>query len=241
MDFLKILKSVEEFVYEALAWLILFPRTLLRIVLHPARMTAYAHAQLQREDAGRFDDAISPPLLLILCVLLSHFFHMGVQPDTLSGRGALADSLLASEQNLLIYRTIALGVWGLAGAVYYLVRTQQPLGRESLRGPFYEQCYLVAPFALLFSISTSLFLVPTPMAQATAAVFALVGMGWFCGVQGVWVRNRTGVSRIRSALAALLIVAAGAMVNLVVGHVLLYTPANTDITDASKTTDTPQR
>ena len=40
MDFLKILKSFEDFVYEALIWLILLPRTLLRIVLRPRQMVA---------------------------------------------------------------------------------------------------------------------------------------------------------------------------------------------------------
>lgn len=39
MDFLKIPKSFEEFVYEALTWLVLPPRTLFRILVAPARMT----------------------------------------------------------------------------------------------------------------------------------------------------------------------------------------------------------
>ncbi|MEP6939654.1 MAG: hypothetical protein ABI846_07810 [Rudaea sp.] len=42
MDFLKLLKSFEEFVYEALLWLVLVSKTLARIVLKPRTMTAYA-------------------------------------------------------------------------------------------------------------------------------------------------------------------------------------------------------
>lgn len=228
MDFLKILKSLEEFVYEALAWLILVPRTLLRILLHPVRMAAYARAQLLRDDAARFDDAVSPPLLLILCVLLAHFFDMGVRPGGLSEHGALADSLLASEQNILVYRTIAFGIWALAGSVYFLARTGQALGRESLRGPFYEQCYLVAPFALAISIGTSLLLLPGPGAQIVASVLMLASTAWLFGAQCVWVRQRTGVSRVRSLLATLLIIASGSALNAAVGHALLYTPDGAD-------------
>ena len=161
-------------------------------------------------------------------MLLAHFFHVGVRPDTLSEHGALADSLLASEQNLLVYRTIAFGIWALAGSVYFLARTRQALGRESLRGPFYEQCYLVAPFALATSVSTSLLLIPAPGAQAVAAALVLTSAAWFFGAQCVWVHERTGVSRLRSVLAAVLIIASGSALNALVGQALLYTPDGAD-------------
>jgi hypothetical protein len=135
MDFLKILKSFEEFVYEALTWLVLLPRTLWRIVLSPRRMTGYAGAQLASQSEAGFSEAISPPLLLILCVLISHFFDLAVRnpaPEVEAGLGAI---VLSSEQNLLLYRTIAFGVWSLAGAVYLLVRTHRSVDRETLRAP----------------------------------------------------------------------------------------------------------
>jgi hypothetical protein len=81
MDFVKILKSFEEFVYEALTWLILMPRTLVRIVLRPNAMTHYAGAQLQVEETRRFNTALSPPLLLIALRRPVH-----PQPDAGAGR-----------------------------------------------------------------------------------------------------------------------------------------------------------
>lgn len=83
MDFLKILKSFEDFVYEALIWLILLPKTLVRIVLRPRQMVAYVQAEQTREGDDRYGDAISPPLLLILCVLVSHVFDL--VPPCLAG------------------------------------------------------------------------------------------------------------------------------------------------------------
>lgn len=54
MDFLKILKSFEDFVYEALTWLVLLPRTLWHIVTSPRHMTSYAAKQLDSTSETRF-------------------------------------------------------------------------------------------------------------------------------------------------------------------------------------------
>ena len=187
MDFLKILKSFEEFVYEALIWLVLVPRTLLRIVVQPRRMATYASAELDiASSEERFGDAVSPPLLLILCVLIAHFVDVAVRPQAPDASDSLAHALFASEQNLLLYRTIAFGVWALAGSVCLLVRMRQPVNRRTLRAPFYEQCYLVAPFALALSVGVSFTLRAGDTDATTAALgagLALAGAAWFAGVQ----------------------------------------------------------
>lgn len=173
MDFLKLLKSFEELVYEALLWFILVPKTLWQIIRRPHAMTAYASAELAARDDRRFNEAISPPLLLILCVLLSQFFDLAVRTPAQGNNGSIASVLLASEQNLLLYRTLAFGIWALAGATYFLLRSRASISRESLRVPFYEQCYLVSPFALL-STSESL-IVTDRQGQIVGAVVAGAG------------------------------------------------------------------
>ena len=220
MDFLKILKSFEEFVYEALTWLVLLPRTLWRIVASPRRMTAYAGAQLASESETRFSAAISPPLLLILCVLISHFIDLALRspvPETDTGLGSV---LLSSEQNLLLYRTIAFGVWSLAGAVYALVRTHTPVDRETLRAPFYEQCYLVAPFAFTVSLSLTLITLGGPWALRIAIGLFLAATVWFWLAQAAWLRAHTPLSLWRRLVAAALVLVIGSAVNAVVGHAL---------------------
>lgn len=229
MDFLKVLKSFEEFVYEALTWFVLLPRTLLRIVLHPHRMAAYASSELARVDEKQFSAAVSPPLLLILCVLIAHFVDLGMRTQTPDASGSLASTILASEQNLLLYRTIAFGVWALAGAVYFLLRSGIPMDRESLRAPFYEQCYLVSPFALLLSIGSSLSLMPgNAYATHAAPWLVLVAFLWFWFVQIDWIGRKTGLSLWRRIAAATLILLSGALVNAFVGHALSHTRAGTD-------------
>lgn len=225
MDFLKILKSFEEFVYEALTWVILLPRTLVRTLLHPDRMTAYAAHELARTDDARFSDAVSPPLLLILCVLLAHLFDLGVRAQVPDTSGSLASVILASEETLLLYRTITFGVWALAGAAYVLMRARQPVNRDSLRQPFYEQCYLVSPFALLLSISVSLLLMPQSWANLTSACVTLTVLAWFWVAQAARFRRRVRLSWWRCFGAAAIVLAVGGTVNLVVGYLLAHTAA----------------
>lgn len=228
MDFLKILKSFEEFVYEALIWVVLLPRTLVRIVLHPRRMAEYAASELGRSDEKQFSAAVSPPLLLILCVLIAHFIDLGMRTQTPDASGSLASAIFASEQNLLLYRTIAFGVWALAGAVYFLLRSGVPMDRESLRGPFYEQCYLVSPFALLLSISGSLSLMPENAYAIRAAPWLVLGAFlWFWLVQIDWIGRKAGLSFWRRIIAATLILVSGSLVNALVGHALSHPRAST--------------
>ncbi|KRA45152.1 hypothetical protein [Pseudoxanthomonas sp. Root630] len=225
MDFLKILKSFEEFVYEALTWVILLPRTLLRTLLHPDRMTAYAAHELARTDDARFSDAISPPLLLILCVLLAHLFDLGVRAQVPDTSGSLAAVILASEETLLLYRTITFGVWALAGATYVLMRARQPVNRESLRQPFYEQCYLVAPFALVLSCAMSLLLMPAPWTNVASACLTLAVLAWFWVVQAAWIRRRTRLPWWRCLGAAAIVLMVGGTINATVGYLLAHTAA----------------
>ncbi len=234
MDFLKILKSLEDFVYEALIWIILLPRTLGRILLRPRRMALYAAGELGKDDEDRFNDEITPPLLLILCVMISHWIDLGIRAQVPANSGSLAGVILGSEQNLLLYRTIAFGIWALAGAVCFLLHTGQPIGRNNLRVPLYEQCYLVAPFALVFSISTSLILMGDQW-EMIGVGGACLAMLWFWIVQIDWVRSRTNVPIWRSVIAATLIVLSGSLFNAAVGAMLTQDRAARDGASESPT------
>lgn len=221
MDFLKILKSFEDFVYEALIWLILLPKTLVRIVLRPRQMVAYVQAEQTREGDDRYGDAISPPLLLILCVLVSHVFDLALRKQTAQEMGTLAAALLKSEQNLLLYRTMAFGIWSLAGAVWYMCHSRQPIHRINLRNPFYEQCYLVAPFAMAMSISTT-FALSGGLLSAFGVGLALLALLWFFVAEWHWVRERAGLGAGRSAVVAGGLVLMGLVANTGLGYLLRH-------------------
>ena len=224
MDFLKILKSFEEFVYEALLWFILLPKTLGRILWSPRRMCDVVAVELAVEDEKRFSGTMSPPLLLILCVLIAHFVDLAVRPQEAGASGSLAGELFESEQNLLLYRTMAFGLWALAGSAFLLLRSGVAITRESLRAPFYEQCYLVSPFALAVSIGTSV-LLAGPGREAVASMVVVLAALWFLLAQLAWVRHRTRLGVVRSAVAAVIILLLGSAANFAVGLALAGVPA----------------
>ena len=45
MDFVKILRSFEEFLYEILTWLLFYPRTLWRVLRRPLAMMRYSDGE----------------------------------------------------------------------------------------------------------------------------------------------------------------------------------------------------
>ena len=117
MDFLKILKSIEELLYEVCTWLLFFPRTLWRVIRRPQEMAKYAEVELFDSLEGQYDDALSPPLFLMLAVLLAHAVELAMHMQQTPGN-ELSRTLLGTEQSLLRYRSIAFAIWPLIAAVH---------------------------------------------------------------------------------------------------------------------------
>jgi hypothetical protein len=57
MDFIKVIRSLEELLYEVMTWLVFYPRTMWRIVAHPAATTRYSEDE---ETQARSRSASSP-------------------------------------------------------------------------------------------------------------------------------------------------------------------------------------
>ena len=178
-------------------------------------------AEQTREGDDRYGDAISPPLLLILCVLVSHVFDLALRKQAAQEMGTLAAELLKSEQNLLLYRTMAFGIWSLAGAVWYMRHSRQPIHRVNLRNPFYEQCYLVAPFAMAMSVSTT-FALSGGLLSAAGVGLALLALLWFFVAEWHWVRERAGLGAGRAAVVAGGLVLVGLVANTGLGYLLRH-------------------
>ena len=180
MDFLKVIRSLEELLYEVMTWLVFYPRTMWRIVAHPAATTRYSEDEETQAAAEQYTDTLSPPLLLMLTILIAHGFELGIGAKMLEAKTAVGKALFGSAQNLLMLRALrsASSPWspprpssggdGLA------------LDRKTLRGPFFSQCYLTAPLALV--LSAGLVLVRTPPARREAAGRLLA----LAGSRGTW-------------------------------------------------------
>jgi hypothetical protein len=72
MDFMKWLNSLDELLYEVMSWLLFFPITLWRSIVHPIRTMADIERQAALPEDAQYAAVLSPPLFLALALLLAH-------------------------------------------------------------------------------------------------------------------------------------------------------------------------
>ena len=203
MDFLAIIRSLEELLYEVMSWLIFYPRTLWRIIVNPAGMTLYSDDEQDDAPADRYSDALSPPLLLLITLVISHIVELGFGLQGPKGHGgAMAKALVGSEQSLLMVRALLFAVIPVTIAAIVLRLQGKVLDRVTLREPFYSQCYLVVPFALLGSLAGNFVRAPGHHWGAAGGAVFIVALVWVIWAQTLWLRRELGRGRGASLLIA---------------------------------------
>jgi len=202
MDFLRIVRSLEELLYEVMTWLVFYPRTLWRIISRPEQVARYSDAEQGNAPETRYADTLSPPLFLMLTVLIGHGIALGLGTTKPEAATAVGKALFESEQNRLIVGSLLFSLFALVAATTAVARRGQALDRTTLRGPFYSQCYLTAPFALAISLATPLSLLSVRGAGPAAAVLALFGVAWYLWVETTWFRLEFDLPRGQAFLVA---------------------------------------
>lgn len=192
MDLIKLMRSLEEFVFEAIALLFFYPKTLLRIAFKPLQAMQYAEQEEAKDDgANPYDDAVSPPLLLLITLLVANGIGLALHKAQPPDASHMAKALLDSPQNLLMFRSLLFSIVPLTAAVLVLRLHRQATSRTTLRQPFFAQCYLTSPFALV--ISLGLIAVQTPGHKTGGAIACAVAFAWMLGVQATWFRVKLRV------------------------------------------------
>lgn len=143
VDFIKIIRSIEEFLYEAMTWLLFYPRTLWRCVRHPDWIIAYTDKELGETPGEQFTDLISPPLFLIISVVVAHGLEWALGERLPTTSSPLVAEIVASEQNLLIFRALLFSVFPLVMAAGLLHTRGTPIDRDTLRSP--SSCSAISP------------------------------------------------------------------------------------------------
>ena len=204
MDLMRILRSLEEFLYELVGWLVFYPRTFWRVMRHPAAIARYTQLELEQEPEHQFTETISPVLMLILSVVIAHALEMLARMPTEDTSTPISQLLLGSEQALLLTRCVVFCGYALIAALSILQQQRKPITRETLRTPFSIQAFLVSPFVLMLSAGVLLMRVggsweiPTGIALTTfacawylwaraSAYRALVDVGWSAALARVGV------------------------------------------------------
>jgi hypothetical protein len=138
--FLRSLQSLEAFLCKVATWPISFPRTLWRVLRNPIAVSLYTRRELQ-QPGRRFSGMLSPPLMLILSIVLAHFVGFAI-PDRPS-------PLASGELLTLLVRGFSYGLYALMPAMAMLRVRRIRVSRATLREPFYIQCYLASPLSIV--------------------------------------------------------------------------------------------
>jgi hypothetical protein len=197
MDPLKLLRALEEFLFEAIALLFFYPSTLLRIALRPLRTMDYAEAEEARELEDRYDDAVSPPLLLLLTILLANVIALAAHMPQPAAAGPLAKLIFDSPQNLLLFRSLIFSLLPLVAAITVLRRKHAAISRDALRPPFFAQCYLTVPFALALSIGGIGLQHPGRATSVAGGLLCAMGVAWMLWAQTRWFGQKLGYGPLR--------------------------------------------
>ncbi len=214
LDLLKILRSFEEFLFEAVSWLVFYPLTLWRIVRGPLAAMDYSDREQGDSEEHRYDDALSPPLFLLATIVLANLLSLALHVPPPPETSTMTRTLFASQQNLVLFRSLAFSLIPLVAAVTLLRHQKKRISRETLRAPFYAQCYLAAVCAACVSAGGVIFQRPE-VPNAVGAAIMLGGAAWFLFVQSHWFARRLNVSTVKGAVIAIL-AAVRAVIYLVV-------------------------
>ena len=220
MDFLKLLRSVEDLLFEVLTWIIYYPRTLWMIVRHPLQMLDYSDHEQVDPDQEQYTDTMSPPLLLLLTLVLGHVVEVSAREATIKTGSDMARMIVTSDQNLIALRAFLFGLLPLFAAENYVKHKHLLLERKHLRAPFFGECYVSAIFALLIIVTTG-FAAVFPMTRSVLIPLGYAGaVTWFLTIETLQMKRALGLSTAAGLTCAIWILAKTSVITFLVGVAL---------------------
>lgn len=130
---IKLIKFLEDFLFNLALWLLILPKTFVKIIMNPTWAATYIPDELSKEPDEQFDQYISPPLMIILCpVLITYLYFKAENYKLLTG--------FSVEEYLTILSYVVI-ILPLIYSFLYLKLLRAELSRKNLKPLFYIQCY----------------------------------------------------------------------------------------------------
>jgi hypothetical protein len=129
---------------------------------------------------------------------ISHGIFVSVNPQ---GQLALPQ-IFRETQNLLAFRLVLFSLFSLMMALRLLKSLGLPLDRETLRAPFYSQCFITAPVAMALGLAHSMpYLFGSTGSGVAAGTISIVIL-WYLYQQAHWFRSKLDVRLARGWMLA---------------------------------------
>lgn len=161
---------------------------------------------------------MSPPLLLLITVVLANLIAVAAHVAPPQGSSALMRTLTNSPRYLVLFRCLMFSLVPLVAATTLLRRKRIAIGRRALRAPFHTQCYLATPSAIAISAG-GIIVQRQDIPDAIGLAVVALGTIWFLAVQTLWFRRQLTVSWPNAAVTAV-----WAMLKALVYLILILTP-----------------
>lgn len=207
MDFLSFTRAAEQFVYEFMTWVLFFPLTIIKILLNPLVSVDYVEAEDGKPQDTAYAGAMRPALLLLIALTLGSL-AVPFNQDEIAKMAQIRIGRIITDSwvNLVLFRLITFSTFPTIAALIYDRFTPGKIDRFSLRRPFSQQCYLMAPFVLFVSP----LLVLSSRTDNAWVFLAIAALHlWLLVAETLFFVKRAGFSWLAGAAASLFVVVAG--------------------------------
>lgn len=202
MNVLTILRSVEELLYEVMSWLLFYPRTLWMTLTRPLSTMRYSDQEQRDKPEKQYLETLSPPLFLVLSLLLAHGLELALGLGIGTSRSPLAQDITRNDQTLLAFRALLFSVHALAFAWVSLKLEKKRIDRETLRTPFFAQCYLSGATTMMVSLASVGIRCPNDAATVVGLAVIAITTVWYLVIQRRWLMRLDGMTGWRAGVWA---------------------------------------
>jgi len=199
VNFFNLLQSLDELLYEVMSWLVFYPVTLWRTLVRPLQMMDYSDVEQGDAADEQYTDTLSPPLFLLLSLILVHAAEIalvGANAVVVSKVGLSA--LVSNDTDLIILRIVTYSLFPVLMATRMVRARKVEVNRQTLRAPFYSQCYGAALLAILLGSGELLIRLGHEWSLLAGAALMLFGLLWFGTLQTAWFDQHLKCGRLRA-------------------------------------------
>ena len=199
MNFFNLLQSLDELLYEVMSWLVFYPVTLWRTLVRPLKMMDYSDVEQGDKADQQYTDTLSPPLFLLLSLILVHAAEIAlVGNDAVVASKVGLSGLVSNNTDLIILRIVSYSLFPVMMATRMVRAQTLRVDRDTLRAPFYSQCYVAAVLAILLGTSEILIKLAHDWSVLAGGGLALFGLLWFGFLQTAWFNQHLKCGRLKA-------------------------------------------
>ncbi|KTE37494.1 MULTISPECIES: hypothetical protein [unclassified Sphingopyxis] len=199
MNFFNLLQSLDELLYEVMSWLVFYPITLWRTLVRPLQMMDYSDSEQGDASDQQYTDTLSPPLFLLLSLIIVHAAEIAlVGNDAVVASKVGLSAFVSNNTDLIILRIVMYSLFPVMMATRMVRAQTLQVNRDTLRAPFYSQCYVAAVLAMMLGGAVILVKLAHDWSVLAGGALALFGLLWFGFLQTAWFNQHLKCGRLRA-------------------------------------------